>query len=120
MLDKQKRSSSLGKDEERSFTSKIALAVPPSFANAALHRHLWEEVILNDYFYASARLRGLPASSTFTVYLHLSDFFSQLFGVFFAVLAYGLSTNCPLSGCIREPLLVPAKPLRYVVVQLRL
>jgi hypothetical protein len=71
---------------------------------------------LNDCFHASARLRRRPASSTLILFFNQDDFFSQLFGVFFTNLAYGLSTGCPLSGCDRTSLLVPAKPLRYAIV----
>src|SRR5690242_12827270 len=75
---------------------------------------------LNDCFHASARLRRLPASSTLILFFNQDDFFSRLFGVFFTNLTYELSTSCPLSGCDRRSLLVPTKPLRYAIVQLRL
>src|SRR5438309_561605 len=75
---------------------------------------------LYDCFYASARLRRSPASSTFIFYCVSDDFFSRLFGVFFTNLAYGLSTSRPLSKYNRTSLLVPAKPLQYSVVQLQL
>jgi hypothetical protein len=112
MYDKKKHPSSFWKDEERSSFS--ALAVPPSFANATLHRHLWEEAIPERLLPRICPITG--ASGQFYSHSLENDFFSRLFGVFFTNLAYGLSTDCPLSGCDRTSLLVPAKPLRYAIV----
>jgi hypothetical protein len=41
------------------------------------------------------------------------DFFSQLRGLFRSVSTYGFSTAHPLSGCDRQPLLAPSRPLLY-------
>jgi hypothetical protein len=50
--------------------------------------------------------------------LACSDFFSQLRGFIRGQLTYELSTNRSLSGCNKEPLLVPSKLLRYSVVHI--